>query len=105
MISWLGKPRKGPVTRVDGVDVCDSRIPPYLVESTCIRGRNLGQAKLIDFGNGGIEVDSDTCSSGKRLLIRIKKKLFFIIHLRRYCPTPGMFGHQSHSLINRLTSS
>lgn len=57
MISWLGKPRRGPVTRVDELGICDPRIPPYLVEPALIQGRDWGQAKFIDFGNGGTNLE------------------------------------------------
>ena len=71
-ISWLGKPRKGPVTRVDELGICDPRIPPYLVEPAPIQGRDWGQAKVIDFGNCETHFEFENCYSWKNSLMRMK---------------------------------
>jgi hypothetical protein len=57
IMSRLGTPKTGPVTRRDG-HCCEPSVPSYLVRPASIRGGDT-EIKIVDLGNGNAEMNND----------------------------------------------
>jgi serine/threonine-protein kinase SRPK3 len=60
IMSYLGAPKTGPITRRDG-HCCEPSMPSYLVRPASIRGSDT-EIKIVDLGNGSAELNNMLCA-------------------------------------------
>ena len=92
IMSHLGIPKIGPITRRDG-HRCEPSMPSYLVRPASIRGSDT-EIKIVDLGNGSAQLDNMPCAE----LTRAKR--FFTIIRQNNSPPLGMYERQKLSTVN-----